>query len=138
MGLGFSLEQDRPCAQMSCVHSDNVIGDPSSLSDSRLKHNQQPVPVEKLKNIFAGIEAMEYDFQPPGATLDGQPLPAERRIGLIADDVKAAVSGEGWTNILGSKPVHNEDYLTLDYSRLVCVLWGAVKDLTARVAALEG
>jgi hypothetical protein len=28
--------------------------------------------------------------------------------------------------------------LTLDYSRLVCILWGTVKQLSARVAALEG
>jgi len=41
------------------------------------------------------------------------------------------------TNIVGSKPVNGEDYLTLDYSRLVAVLWGAVKELRARVAALE-
>ena len=55
---------------------------------------------------------------------------------MIADDVKAVLSAE-WTNIVGSKPVNDEEYLTLDYSRLVCVLWGTVKELRARVAALE-
>ena len=78
-----------------------------------------------------------YDFQPLGANLDGTPLPSEKRVGFIADEVKAAISGEGWTNIVGSKPVYDEGFLTLDYSRLVCVLWTVVKDLTARVAALE-
>ena len=36
LGLGFTKEQDRPVVGMSCVHSDNVTGDPASLSDTRL------------------------------------------------------------------------------------------------------
>ena len=137
MGLGFTVEEDRPATPMSMVHNDNVIGLPSSLSDTRLKSNQQAVPLETLTSIFDIIETEEYDFQPPGTNLDGTLLPAERRVGFIADEVKAAISGEGWANILGSKPVNDEDYLTLDYSRLVCALWGTVKELSARVAALE-
>ena len=74
---------------------------------------------------------------PPGANLEGDPLPSERRVGFIADDVASAVSGEGWGNIVGSKPLNGDTYLTLDYSRLVCVLWGVVKGLEARVADLE-
>ena len=58
-------------------------------------------------------------------------------MGFIADEVKEAISGEAWTNIVGSKSVNGDEYLTLDYSRLVCVLWGTVKELSARVAALE-
>ena len=137
MDLGFSKARDLPAAGMSCVHSDSVIGDPSSLSDTRLKENQQAVLLQTLASIFAGIETKQYDFHPPGANLDGTKLPSEHRIGFVADEGKAAV-GEEWTNILGSKPVNGTDYLTLDYSRLVCVLWSVVKDLTARVAALEG
>ena len=63
MGLAFSKDVSSPVTRVSMVHSDCVIGDPSSPSDSRLKHNQQPVPVEKLKNIFDSIETMEYDFK---------------------------------------------------------------------------
>ena len=51
--------------------------------------------------------------------------------------MQAALANSGWSNIVGAKPVNNEIYKTLDYSRLVCVLWGHVKALTARVAALE-
>ena len=137
MGLGFSREQDRPVTPMSVVHSDNVIGDPASLSDTRLKENQQNVPLETLTGIFDSIDTKTYDFQPPGANLDGTPLPAERRVGFIADEVKAAISGEEWTNVVGSKPVNDTQFLTLDYSRLVCILWGVVKDLRARVEELE-
>ena len=136
MGLGFTKEVDRPVTPMSVVHSDNVIGSPSSLSDSRLKENQQNVPLETMRSIFDAVEAKEYDFRPPGADVDGQPLPSERRVGFIADDVQAALPAE-WSNIVSSKHVAGDEYLTLDYSRLVCILWTTVKSLTARVAALE-
>ena len=121
----------------SCCHSDNIIGNPASLSDARLKENQQNVPLDTLTGIFDAIETKEYDFRPPGKDIEGQSLPAERRVGFIANQVKAAILDEAWTNIVGSKPVCDEEYLTLDYSRLVCVLWGTVKELSARVAALE-
>ena len=44
MCLGCTKEVDRRVTPMSCVHSDYVVGDPSSLSDTRLKPNQQIVP----------------------------------------------------------------------------------------------
>jgi hypothetical protein len=58
-------------------------------------------------------------------------------VGFIADDVQAAIAGSDWSNIVGAKTVNDTEYLTLDYSRLVCVLWGAVKGLCARVSILE-
>ena len=136
MGLGFTLEVDRPVAGIAVVHSDNVFGDPASLSDTRLKHNQAPVPSATMSAIFDAIETKEYEFISKGVDTEGNALPSERRVGFIADDVKTALP-ETWTNIVGSKPVNNAEYLTLDYSRLVCVLWGTVKELRARVAALE-
>ena len=136
MGLGFTKEIDRPVATNSLVHSYNIVGDPQSLSDTRLKHNQAIVPLTDLTSIFNAIEAKEYDLV-KGTDVDGTELPTERRVGFIADDVQAAIDGSGWSNIVSSKMKNNEDYLTLDYSRLVCVLWGHVKALTARVAALE-
>jgi len=45
---------------------------------------------------------------------------------------------------VGTRPGLDGEVLTLDYSRLVCVLWGVVKlqqakiaDLTSRLEALE-
>ena len=136
MGLGFTLEIDRPVAPLAFVHSDNVFGDPSSLSDFRLKDNQQTVSADTMTSIFDSVETKVYDFRPPGADVDGQPLPSEQRVGFIADDVKAALPAE-WSNIVSSKHVAGDEFLTLDYSRLNCILWGTVKELRARVAALE-
>jgi len=136
MGLGFTKEIDKPVTANSLVHSDNIVGDPQSLSDTRLKHNQAIVPLTDLTSIFNAIEAKEYDLV-KGTDVDGTELPTERRVGFIADDVQAAIDGSGWSNIVSSKMKNNEDYLTLDYSRLVCVLWGVVKGLSARVLTLE-
>ena len=72
-----------------------------------------------------------------GNDIDGEELPTERRVGFVADDVRAAIDGTGWSNIVSSKNKNDEEYLTLDYSRLVTVLWGHVKALTARVTAFE-
>ena len=136
MGLAFTKQVDAPVTANSIVHSDNVVGDPASLSDTRLKSNQVVVPADNLTQIFNAIETKEYDLR-RGTDVDGTELPTERRVGFIADDVQAAISGTGWSNIVSSKMKNDEDYLTLDYSRLVTVLWGHVKALTARVAALE-
>jgi len=118
------------------VHSDNVFGDPASLSDTRLKQNQTLVPIATMSAIFDAIETKKCDLISTGVDTEGNALPSERRVGFIADDVKAVLP-ETWTNIVGSKALNDDEYLTLDYSRLVCVLWGTVKELRARVAALE-
>ena len=136
MGVGFTKEIDRPVAPLAFVHSDNVFGDAASLSDTRLKANQQTVSADTLISIFDTAEVKEYDFRPPGADVDGQPLPSERRVGFIADDVKAALPVE-WSNLVGSKLVAGDEFLTLDYSRLIVAMWGTMKELRARVAALE-
>ena len=65
-------------------------------------------------------------------------MPTTKRVGFIADDVKAALASEDWSNIVGDRPVGDESMLTLDYSRLVVILWGVVKGLSARLTALEG
>ena len=138
MGLGFTNEVVRPIAGMGQVHSDNVVGDPASLSDCRLKLNQVIVPITRLTNIFNAIETKEYDLIQPGTDIDGNALPTTKRVGFIADEVKAALASEDWSNIVGDRPVGEDAMLTLDYSRLVVVLWGAVKGLSARLTALEG
>jgi len=108
------------------------------LSDTRLKENQTVVPDAKLSAIFDAIEPKEYDFAPPGSGTNGEALPSERRVGFIANDVQAAISATGWTNIVGNKHLDEEEYLTLDYGRLVTILWGKVRSLEARLAAIGG
>ena len=130
--LGLSRDETVPTAPSSYVHSDNVIGDPSSLSDTRLKANQAAVPDATMSAIFDAIAPKEYDLQGQGDA------PSQRRVGFIANDVQNAMNATGWTNIVGSKPLDEEEYLTLDYSRMVTILWGQVKELKTRLAAIGG
>jgi hypothetical protein len=89
--------------------------------------------------IFDSIGPKEYDLA-SGVDIDGTPLPTQRRVGFIANDVQQAIATHApqWTNIVGSRPHGDEELLTLDYSRLAAtVLWGKVRQLEARLAALE-
>ena len=75
MGLGFTHEADRPVAPIAVVRSDNVIGHPASLSDSRLKNTQTTVPSATMSSIFDAIVTKEYDLITTGADTEGKPLP---------------------------------------------------------------
>ena len=61
----------------------------------------------------------------------------ERRLGLIADECGLAIAGLGVDNVVSSKFVGEEEYKTLDYSKLDSVLIPAVNHLGARVKELE-
>ena len=67
---------------------------------------------------------------------DRTDCPQQNKLGFLAQEVKAlGAVGEALT---GSATAEDGTVLTtLDYARLSCVLWGAVKTLQARVEALE-
>jgi hypothetical protein len=98
-----------------------------SSSDERLKTNVQDAPPEACQQVFDAVQVKTYER----TDLAG------KRIGFIAQDVQGNLPEE-FANLVGTRP--SEDgvpYLTLDYSRLVTVLWGVVKNLQARIEALE-
>jgi len=82
--------------------------------------------------VFDALEAKTYERTD---------LPGPR-IGFVAQDVQGAAPPE-FANLWGTRPGGDAEetadapYLTIDYSRLVCVLWGVVKTLTSRIEALE-
>ena len=110
------------------VHSDNVHGDPASLSDARLKKEVTPI---------SGDQALSVLNQIQGCTYNREDLNNERRLGLIADEVESAIQPLKIENVLSNKFYKNEEYKTLDYSRLVSLLIPAVNALSARVSELE-
>ena len=67
----------------------------------------------------------------------------QKRVGFVAQELEAAVSGyDHFKHIVGSGTIvtgENEEtpIKTVDYSRLVVVLWGVCKGLEKRVAILE-
>ena len=109
------------------VHSDNIHGDPSSLSDRRLK--------EEL-DFVSGTQSLDVLSQIQGCTYERPDL-QQRRLGLIADEVEEAIDQLAIDNVLGSKWHNGEEYKSLDYSRLVALLIPAVNHLSQQVKDLQ-
>ena len=101
----------------SCwVHSDNVYGDPASLSDARLKTEVMPA---------SGTQALPVLSQIQGCTYEREDL-QQRRLSCIADHVEDAVDELAIDNVIGNRWHQGEEYKSLDYSRLVALLIPAV------------
>ena len=132
MSIGFH-DNVLPCDHTSFVHSDNIYGNPSSLSDARLKTNLTEVTPDQCLNTLRQIKPRTYDRDDIG----------EYRLGLLADECEEALKTAGIEvdNVIGEKhwQVDGESdmYKTLQYDRLVPLLIGAVNTLSARVEQLE-
>ena len=109
------------------VHSDNVHGDPASLSDARLKTEVTPVSGNQALSILSQIQAYTYDRE----DLD------QRRLGLIANRVEEACSELAIDNVVSSKWHKDGLYKTLDYSRLVSLLIPAVNKMAQEIQDLK-
>ena len=108
------------------VHSDNVHGDPNSLSDRRLKEEFDVIQASQAIAILGQIQSYTYDR----TDLE------QRRLGLIADEVEEAITGLAVDSVVGSK-WQGEEYKTLDYSRLVALLIPAVNHLAQEAKVLR-
>ena len=110
-------------------------GNISSNSNRSLKDNETPITVAEAGAILDAVEAKKYTRNDTG----------EDRHGFIAQDLEARCTGH-FAHIVGSTPAterEGEDIegaaaiKTVDYSRLVALLWTTVRDLRNRVQALE-
>ena len=109
------------------THSDNVVGDPNSLSDAKLKSNQNLMTTEQALNVLGKIEAYTY----------GREDLQQRRLGLIADQVQDAIQELGIENAVSTKWHNDDNYKTLDYSRLCSLLIPAINELHQQIKALK-
>ena len=109
------------------VHSDNIHGDLSNLSDARLK--------DQITHV-SGTQALDVLSQIRGCTYEREDL-QQRRLGLIADEVESAIDQLAIDNVVSSKWHNDDHYKTLDYARLVSLLIPAVNTLAKRVEDLE-
>ena len=134
MGLGFKTE-DRDIDNSAFVHSDNITGNPSSLSDERIKDNVTTLESAKCLSFCNALNPSMYL----------QTLANEVRTRLIAQEVQSALASHNLPSdqILDTKrasvdadsPV--ESLLALRYERLVPHLLSAVQELTKRIEELE-
>ena len=109
------------------MHSENIIGDPASLSDARLKSEVTPVSGDQAFSVLSQIRGCTYERE------DLQ----QRRLGRIADEVEDAIDQLAIDNVLGSRWHEGEEYKALDYSRLVALLIPAVNKLSQQVRDLQ-
>ena len=107
----------------------------SSNSDRALKDNETPITVAEAAAILDAVEAKTYTRNDTG----------EDRHGFIAQDLEAACTGN-FAHIVGSTPATDTEgeeiegaaaIKTVDYGRLVALLWTTVRDLRGRVRELE-
>jgi len=106
----------------------------ASTSDQSIKNEIQDASLDDCKHIFDNVNVKTYVRKDVSGS----------RIGFIAQDVQTNAPAE-FANLLGMQYGGDEPLLSLDYSRLVCVLWGVCKHqetdiamLTHRITALEG
>ena len=108
------------------VHSDNIHGDPGSLSDARLKTEVTPITGTQALDVLSQIQGCTYEREDLG----------QRRVGLIADDVETAIQELACDNIVGQR-WHNETTMkTLEYGRLTALLIPALNHLSKQVEDL--
>ena len=111
----------------SFMHSENIIGDPASLSDRRLKSEITPVSGDQALSVLGQIQGCTYEREDLN----------QRRLGLIADEVEEAIDQLAIDNVLGSRWHQGDEYKALDYSRLVALLIPAVNHLAQEVKVLR-
>jgi len=105
----------------------------ASTSDRSLKDGIRTASLDDCLAMMRRIDAKTYVRKDvPG-----------HRIGFIAQDFQESVPPE-FANLLGMQYGGDEPLLSLDYSRISCVLWNVVKSqqaeleaLTTRIIALE-
>jgi hypothetical protein len=98
----------------------------TSTSDARIKSDVLPASIDECVRLIKEVQPQTYRRTD---------LDESRRIGYIANHWDANLT-PGMRNIMG--PVTDSDsLLSLDYSRIVAVLHGALLSALARIEALE-
>ena len=94
-----------------------------NLSDRKLKKDVEPAGLEELQEVFDAVTPQWY------RRTEGN---QKRTLGFIAQDVQeTGAAGKALCGQVADEELG--DLVTLDYSRLACVLWGVCKRLQARV-----
>ena len=96
-----------------------------STSDRTIKDNIEDVSIDDCMKIFKHANVKTYERK----DISGQ------RVGFIAQDIQSNMPPE-FGNLL-SMYYENKIPLSLDYSRMVCVLLGVCKQLQAQIDALQ-
>ena len=128
-----------------CGGSFEAVGDiTANSSDRRLKQNFKPI--ESALDKVQTLNGLFFDWKPEVIDLGFTPAQMEDNVGLIAQEVQAVLPqavkpapfDQTWDNDLKKTvSTSGEDYITVQYERLVPLLVEAIKELTLRLTTLE-
>jgi len=101
-------------------------------SDRQLKEDIRDADIQSITSVFDSVNVRTYKRNDYETT--------RTRIGFVSQEVEAALPTE-FQNMVGeyTKEQEGKDPIalkTLDYSRLVCILWGVCKNQQEELAAL--
>ena len=117
-------------SQLTTVDGDvRLSGSLVNVSDAALKSQVQTVDPTKCLEILAAVEPKVYERSD---LADGN-----KRIGFLAQDISSALAGAGVHVHNLVNRVGDQRYLTLDYGRLVSIVWGVCRSQEERIQALE-
>uniref|UniRef100_UPI004049C80D tail fiber domain-containing protein n=1 Tax=Flavobacterium sp. TaxID=239 RepID=UPI004049C80D len=122
---GLSVKQDGSAI---------LTGSLTQNSDASLKDNVEDVDLTDCMNMLENINVKTYTRNDMEE--------GNQRLGFIAQDVKAYLPDK-FDNIIGSNNITDEhgenskEIMTMDYTRMVCVLWKIVQNQNERIKALE-
>ena len=103
-------------------------------SDASLKGNVEDVDLTDCTNMLENINVKTYTRNDMEE--------GNKRLGFIAQNVKTYLPDK-FDNIIGSSIITDEqgenskEIVTMDYARMVCVLWKIVQNQNERIKALE-
>ena len=125
---------------LTCDAATGVVTFPfgsQNASDASLKTPHAPeASTDDALQMLKDVSARVYE------RLDD---PGPSRLGFIAQEVMAACpDSKAWGNLIGTATIGDDprgsqerEIKTLDYARLVCVLWQCNRSMLARIEALE-
>ncbi len=114
--------------QLSVASDVRIAGSLIDTSDSRLKTDVQALDSAKATRIIQSVEPKTYSRTD---------MEAGRRLGCLADDIMTAcLENELYVSNLVSRTGDGQ-YLGVDYSRLVSILWSVCRQQEERLQALE-
>jgi hypothetical protein len=124
-----------------------IIGDGSfNFSDERIKTNIQTLDPNTAKTMFDKIEVKTYDR----TFHENESNVVNPRIGFLAQDITKMFESHEDLSISNTKEnfvktqksltmrgTEFGDFQSVDYSRMVTILWGTVKQMDSRIKELE-
>jgi hypothetical protein len=125
----------------------SLIGPGSfNLSDERIKSNIQTLDPNTAKTMFDKIEVKTYDR----TFHENESDVVKSRIGFLAQDITKMFESHEDLSISNTKEnfvntqksftmrgTEFRDFQSVDYSRMVTILWGTVKQMDSRIKELE-